>query len=81
MCNRISSRDPISLSQSLCINAAEERQAANALDSKTNSPLELLARSDRRVVLTLMSSFQQIDVDWQDAVKGTDLAEKAWPAV
>ncbi len=45
MCDHVSSIDPMSLSQSLCSNAAMERQAANELDSNnTDSPLELLAR-------------------------------------
>lgn len=43
MYDHVLSRDPISLSQSLCIIAAEEMQAANAADSNTSSPLELLA--------------------------------------
>ena len=41
--------------------------------------INLPSRSDRRDILFLMSAYQGIKPDWQDAVKGDDLDERAWP--
>ena len=38
-------------------------------------------RSDRRDALTLMSSYQNVTLEWMDAVKGQDIRKVAWPAV
>ena len=43
MCDHVSLRDSISLSQRLCNNVAEEEQASNVFDSNAISPLELFA--------------------------------------
>ncbi|KAL8688519.1 MAG: hypothetical protein Q9224_004862 [Gallowayella concinna] len=37
-------------------------------------------RSDRRDTLTLTATINDIDIEWIDAVKGTDVHKKAWPA-
>ncbi|KAL9634829.1 MAG: hypothetical protein Q9164_003844 [Protoblastenia rupestris] len=36
-------------------------------------------RFDRRDTLSLMASYQGVQLDWQDAVKGEDIDPKAWP--
>ena len=38
-------------------------------------------RSDRHDVLTLMSSYQNVTLEWMDAVKGQDIKKVAWPVV
>ena len=43
--------------------------------------LGLPERSDRRDTLTLMSSYQNVKLEWMDAVKGEDVKQVAWPAV
>ena len=43
--------------------------------------LGLPERSDRRDALTLMSSYQNVKLEWMDAVKGEDIKQVAWPAV
>lgn len=43
--------------------------------------LGLPERSDRRDALTLMSSYQNVKLEWMDAVKGKDIKQVAWPAV
>lgn len=43
--------------------------------------LGLPERSDRRDALTLMSSYQNVKLEWMDAVKGQDIKRVAWPAV
>ena len=43
--------------------------------------LGLPERSDRRDTLTLMSSYQNVKLEWMDAVKGEDIKQVAWPAV
>ena len=43
--------------------------------------LGLPERSDRRDTLTLMSSYQNVKLEWMDAVKGEDVKKVAWPAV
>ncbi|CAF9910117.1 MAG: hypothetical protein HETSPECPRED_009616 [Heterodermia speciosa] len=64
--------------------------------TETNSPMEAVAnatlgfekiiainlpeRTDRRDVLSLMSTMNNIKLEWHEAVKGEDLATKAWPS-
>lgn len=43
--------------------------------------LGLPERSDRRDTLTLMSSYQNVKLEWMDAVKGEDIKKVARPAV
>ena len=43
--------------------------------------LGLPERSDRRDALTLMSSYQNVKLEWMDAVKGEDIKQVAWPTV
>lgn len=43
--------------------------------------LGLPERSDRRDALTLMASYQNVTLEWMDAVKGQDIRRVAWPAV
>ena len=43
--------------------------------------INLPERTDRRDVLSLMSTMNNIKLEWHEAVKGEDLATKAWPSV
>ena len=43
--------------------------------------INLPERTDRRDLLSLMSIMNDIKLEWHDAVKGEDLATKAWPSV
>lgn len=43
--------------------------------------LGLPERSDKRDLLTLMSTFQDVKVTWMSAIKGSDISRKVWPNV
>lgn len=38
-------------------------------------------RSDKRDLLTLMSTFQDVKLTWMNAIKGGDISRKVWPNV
>ncbi|KAG8529549.1 uncharacterized protein KY384_006186 [Bacidia gigantensis] len=66
-----------SLSESVAI----ENQVTNTtLGFESIIAINLAARTDRRDLLTLMSSYQGVHLNWQNAVRGTEMDEKAWPS-
>ncbi|KAL8644531.1 MAG: hypothetical protein Q9226_007714 [Calogaya cf. arnoldii] len=70
-------------------NEANATRPSSVISSVTNRTLgfeKILAvglpeRSDRRDTLTMTATINEIELEWVDAVKGSEMNKKAWPAV